>query len=45
MALGYESAYFGLHKDGGQGWKWVTSESTEFMNWHEGEPGGSAPGQ
>lgn len=40
---GYTSAYFGLSDTETEGtWKWVTGESTEYLNWNELEPGGGS---
>lgn len=40
---GYESAYLGLSDSVNEGtWSWITGESTDFLNWHSGEPNGES---
>lgn len=40
---GYESAYFGLSDSAVEGtWSWISGESTDYINWHSGEPNGES---
>lgn len=39
LSRGYKSAYFGLSDQNTEGtFLWVTNETTEYTNWHRGEP-------
>lgn len=41
LELGYQSAYIGLTDSAEEGtWVWVTGETSDYRNWHAGEPNG-----
>lgn len=39
--FGYKNAYFGLHDEGSNDWKWDNGETFSYSNWASGEPSSS----
>lgn len=39
--FGYKNAYFGLHDEGSNDWKWDNGETFTYSNWASGEPSSS----
>lgn len=39
--FGYKNAYFGLHDEGSNDWKWDNGETFYYSNWASGEPSSS----